>query len=71
VRADDDGDVEAELRCDQLRDVAGDVVRPAAAREQDVPALQVGRDVVVACVGEGVAELRHRHTVVRPDVHAP
>ena len=68
ARPHDDGDVETEPIRDRPLALARHVLGGRGAREHDVPALEIGADVVVARVLERFAKVRHRDPVVRSEV---
>src|SRR5439155_9846867 len=68
ARPDDDVDVEPEPVGDQALDLACHLFGRRAAREDDVPALEVGLHLAEPGLRERLAELRHRGPVAGPDV---
>src|SRR5947207_4618150 len=70
ARAHHHGDVEAEAVGDQALHLTSQPLGRPPAREDDVAALHVGADVLVAGVGEHLAEPGHRDAVARADVDA-
>jgi hypothetical protein len=70
VSAHDHVHVESEALPDQPFALGGQLRRCERAREDDVPALDVGAHVLEAGVLEVGSQLRHRDAVVRADVDA-
>src|SRR6266536_3338286 len=68
ARAGDNGDVEAEARCDLPLALPGNAAWLRRAREHDVAALEIRLDVAEACFLERLAKLRHRDPVARAEV---
>jgi len=71
ARADDDVDPEPEAVLELPLALARDAFGALPAREDDVPALQVGPDVSEPRLLEQLAQRRHRDPVPRTDVDAP